>query len=135
MRIGSQNAEMIQRSSATTTATPTITSAEMTVKDSKDVVIQKVQAKKQAESVKAHEDGKEAISKEQLEKAVTTMNDFLEVQHKASKFVFHEGLDKYYVKLVDSKTEEVIKEIPPERLLDAFYEMQKLTGMIVDEKI
>ena len=74
-------------------------------------------------------------SKEDLTQAVETMNELLETTQKASKFVFHEGLDKYYVKLVDSKTEEVIKEIPPERLLDAFYEMQKLAGMIVDEKI
>ena len=33
------------------------------------------------------------------------------------------------------ETDEVIKEIPPERLLNAFYEMEKLAGMIVDEKI
>lgn len=73
--------------------------------------------------------------KEQLEQAVNMMNDLLDNQRKTSKFVFHEGLNKYYVKLVDSETEEIIKEIPSERLLDAFYEMQKLAGMIVDEKI
>lgn len=80
-------------------------------------------------------ESKDTNSKEQLEQAVTMMNDLLDNQKKTSKFVFHEGLDKYYVKLVDSETEEIIKEIPPERLLDAFYEMQKLAGMIVDEKI
>ena len=72
---------------------------------------------------------------EKLQEAVTAINDFLEVEKKASKFVLHEGLDKYYVKLVDPETEEVIKEIPPESLLNAFYEMKKLAGMIVDEKI
>ena len=73
--------------------------------------------------------------KEKLEEAVISINEFLNTQHKESKFVFHEGLDKYYVQLVDSETDEVIKEIPPEKLLNAFYEMQKLAGMIVDEKI
>jgi flagellar protein FlaG len=29
----------------------------------------------------------------------------------------------------------VIREIPPKKLLDAFYSMQKFLGMIVDEKI
>ena len=70
-----------------------------------------------------------------LKEAVTAVNDFLKAENKTSKFVLHDGLDKYYVRLVDRKTNEVIKEIPPESLLNAFYEMKKLAGMIVDEKI
>lgn len=75
------------------------------------------------------------FARSELEQAVDTMNELLENTHKASKFVLHDGLNKYYVRLVDTETEEVIKEIPPERLLDALYEMQKLAGMIVDEKV
>lgn len=135
MRIGSTNAEMVNRSTVTTSATPKTTSTETQLKETQDIKIEQAQAQTKVENAKAQGESKEAISKEQIEKAVNTMNDVLEVQQKASKFVFHEGLDKYYVRLVDSKTEEVIKEIPPERLLDAFYEMQKLAGMIVDEKI
>ena len=67
--------------------------------------------------------------------AIDTMNELLETTQKSSKFILHEGLDKYYVRLIDAQTEEVIKEIPPQRLLDAFYEMQKMLGMVVDEKI
>lgn len=73
--------------------------------------------------------------KEKLEPAIDAVNELLESTNKASKFVLHEGLNKYFVRLVDAKTDEVIKEIPPQRLLDAFYELQKLAGMIVDEKI
>ncbi|MCG7433859.1 flagellar protein FlaG [Lysinibacillus fusiformis] len=75
------------------------------------------------------------ISQEKLQQAVDTVNEFLQINHNASKFVLHDGLDRYYVQVVDIKTEEVVKEIPPKKLLDAFYEMQKLLGMIVDEKI
>lgn len=75
------------------------------------------------------------ISKEKLQHAVDTINEFLQINHNASKFVLHDGLDRYFVQVVDTKTEEVVKEIPPKKLLDAFYEMQKLLGMIVDEKI
>lgn len=84
---------------------------------------------------KSSDEQKDSASKEKLQEAVDSINEFLHTQHKTSKFVFHEGLDKYYVKLVDAETEETIKEIPPEKLLNAFYEMQKLAGMIVDEKI
>jgi len=75
------------------------------------------------------------IPKEKLEQAIDTVNEFLHINHNSSKFVLHDGLDRYFVQLVDTQTEEVVKEIPPKKLLDAFYEMQKLLGMIVDEKI
>ncbi|WP_051800217.1 flagellar protein FlaG [Lysinibacillus sphaericus] len=75
------------------------------------------------------------ITKEKLKQAVETVNEFLQINHSSSKFVLHDGLERYFVQVVDAKTEEVVKEIPPRKLLDAFYEMQKLLGMIVDEKI
>lgn len=79
--------------------------------------------------------GEEQIPKEKLQQAVDAVNELLQINHTDSKFVFHEGLDRYFVQIVDNQTEEVVKEIPPKKLLDAFYEMQKLLGMIVDEKI
>lgn len=74
-------------------------------------------------------------TKAKVQQAVNTMNQMLEISHSAAKFVYHEGLERYYVTVVDQGTDEVVKEIPPKKLLDAFYEMQKMLGMIVDEKI
>ncbi|RTQ94279.1 flagellar protein FlaG [Lysinibacillus telephonicus] len=78
---------------------------------------------------------KNEATDEKLKQAVESLNEFLEINHNSSKFVYHEGLDRYFVQVVNKDTEEVVKEIPPKKLLDAFYEMQKLVGMIVDEKI
>ncbi|ATP39085.1 flagellar biosynthesis protein FlaG [Solibacillus sp. R5-41] len=74
-------------------------------------------------------------TKAKVQEAVNKMNEMLEVNHSASKFMYHEGLERYYVTVVNRDTEEVVKEIPPKKLLDAFYEMQKMLGMVVDEKI
>ncbi|MFC9541762.1 flagellar protein FlaG [Lysinibacillus sp. NPDC056959] len=74
-------------------------------------------------------------TKSKIQLAVKALNEMLEVTHIASKFMYHEGLDRYYVTVVNKDTDEVMKEIPPKKLLDAFYEMQKMLGMIVDEKI
>lgn len=74
-------------------------------------------------------------TKAKVQEVVDKMNKMLEVNQSAAKFKYHEGLERYYVTVVDSATDEVLKEIPPKKLLDAFYEMQKLFGMIVDEKI
>lgn len=76
-----------------------------------------------------------ADTKSKVREAVNTMNEMLEVNHSTSRFVYHEGLERYYVTVVNKDTEEVVKEIPPKKLLDAYYEMQKMLGMIVDEKI
>lgn len=74
-------------------------------------------------------------TKAKVQEAVSKMNEMLDVNDSTSKFLYHEGLERYYVTVVDRQTEEVVKEIPPKRLLDAFYEMQKMLGMVVDEKI
>ncbi|MGR6905091.1 flagellar protein FlaG [Lysinibacillus capsici] len=74
-------------------------------------------------------------TKAKVQEVVDKMNKMLEVNQSAAKFKYHDGLERYYVTVVDSATDEVLKEIPPKKLLDAFYEMQKLFGMIVDEKI
>ena len=126
MRIGSQGDLAVQASKISTSS---IKEEPVKVEESqiaKETVvnIQLVGEEPSGESVK-----------DKLEEAVNSINEFLNTQHKASKFVFHEGLDKYYVQLVDADTDEVIKEIPPEKLLNAFYEMKKLAGMIIDEKI
>lgn len=69
-----------------------------------------------------------------VNRVLDSMNELSGINIKHLKFIYHEGLKEYFVQLVNSKTDEVIKEIPPKKLLDAFYEMQKLVGMIVDEK-
>ena len=64
--------------------------------------------------------------------AVNKMNEFMEHTQRNSKFIFHKDLERYYVEVVDSQSQEVIKEVPPKALLDAYYEMQKLAGKIFD---
>lgn len=64
--------------------------------------------------------------------AVNKMNEFMEHTQRNSKFIFHSDLERYYVEVVDTQSQEVIKEVPPKELLDAYYEMQKLAGKIFD---
>ncbi|BDG45793.1 hypothetical protein PspKH34_03540 [Parageobacillus sp. KH3-4] len=75
------------------------------------------------------------VSKNKVEEVTNKLNEFLEIHNRSLKFILHEGLNQYYVQVIDSDTNEVIREIPPKKLLDAFYTMQKFLGMIVDEKI
>lgn len=69
-----------------------------------------------------------------LKNRVDGMNEFLEPTTTAVKFQFHEKLNEYYVQIVDSKTDEVLKEIPNKKFLDMYASMTELMGLIVDEK-
>ncbi|GAC90654.1 flagellar protein FlaG [Anoxybacillus flavithermus NBRC 109594] len=77
----------------------------------------------------------ERISKEKLEEVVKGMNEFLQPSHTSLKFAVHEDLKEYYVQLIDDRTKEVVREIPPKKLLDMYAAMMKFVGLIVDRKI
>lgn len=77
----------------------------------------------------------EDVSKEQLEHLVFLFNDFMKPVRTNLKFELHERLERYYVSVIDSETKEVIKEIPPKKLLDIYAEMAAFMGFLVDEKI
>ncbi|MDF2859590.1 MAG: flagellar protein FlaG [Neobacillus sp.] len=73
-------------------------------------------------------------SKEQTEKVVHSINEFLAGSNSHLKFNFHEDLQEYYVTVVDDTTNEVIKEIPSKKLLDMYAAMTEYLGLLVDRK-
>ncbi|WP_138419464.1 flagellar protein FlaG [Aquibacillus sediminis] len=75
------------------------------------------------------------LDKEQVNELVESINEFLEPTRTSLKFEMHEKLDRHYVQVIDQETEEVIKEIPPKKLLDAYASMAELMGFIVDETV
>ncbi|WP_081253664.1 flagellar protein FlaG [Anoxybacillus flavithermus] len=77
----------------------------------------------------------ERIPKQKLEEIVKGMNEFLQPSHTSLKFAVHEDLKEYYVQLIDDRTKEVVREIPPKKLLDMYAAMMKFVGLIVDRKI
>jgi flagellar protein FlaG len=74
-------------------------------------------------------------TREDIEQAVNRVNNFLEPVRRNLKFELHDKLDKYYVTVIDSSTDEVLKEIPPKEMLDMYAEMVEFMGLLVDRKI
>jgi flagellar protein FlaG len=105
------------------------------VKTNDNAPLEKVGTQVNSENADIAKEDRIEVTKEKIEQAVNSMNEFLEINHRSTRFVYHDELERYYVTVIDQQTQEVIKEIPPKKLLDAFYEMQKLVGMIIDEKI
>lgn len=77
----------------------------------------------------------QTFPKEKMETVVEGLNKFLKHSNTALKFQYHEKLQEYYVTLVDEKTQEVVREIPPKKMLDFYAAMTEFLGLIVDKKI
>jgi flagellar protein FlaG len=74
-------------------------------------------------------------SKESLEKVVNGLNKFLEPTYTNVNFKIHERTHSYYIQIVDTATNEVIREIPPKKMLDIYADLMTHIGLLVDKKI
>ncbi|WP_160169248.1 flagellar protein FlaG [Cytobacillus firmus] len=90
------------------------------------------------ERVQKREQDKDQASvlpaKDKVETQVDSMNKLLEVNLTSLKFNLHEETDRYYVEVVDQKTKEVVKEIPPKEFLDLMARITEFTGILMDKK-
>ena len=102
--------------------------------DDKTISLEKSQAeedsqgkdgeKKQQQQAPANDDSIAAAMKELAKKQANYI----------SEFGIHEKTNRITVKIVDKKTKEVIKELPPEKTLDMIAKVWEYAGLIVDEK-
>ena len=70
---------------------------------------------------------------EKLKKAIEKMNE--QLPNSEAKFGIHEATNRVMIKLVDKDTQEVIKEIPPEKTLDILAKCMEIAGVLVDQKL
>ncbi len=83
-------------------------------------------------SLDSQEESRE-FGKEQIQQAVDKMNKTMETHSTELRFKLHEKSGEYIVKIVDPKDNSVIKEIPPEKILDMVAYFKKLIGLVVDK--
>lgn len=104
-----------------------------------NVVLQRAEAIKRStvqKSIPTNEQHIESVvTASEIKKVVESMNDFIDPLRTNLKFVFHEGLNEYYVAVVNPLTDEVVKEIPPKKMLDMYAAMAEFMGILIDEKI
>ncbi|WP_169577107.1 flagellar protein FlaG [Salsuginibacillus kocurii] len=70
-----------------------------------------------------------------LEEKVDSMNEFLSANFRDLKFNIHDDLERVFVQVLERGTEEIIREVPPEKFLDMVAHMMENVGMLVDERI
>lgn len=71
----------------------------------------------------------------EIKEALNDVNKALNPYDRKLEFSIHEETKIISVKVIDTNTEEVIREIPPEKILDMVAKLWELAGIIVDKKI
>lgn len=88
-----------------------------------------------AQGKESQESKERNISKEELDQAVEQVNQTMQVYKTSIRFKVHEESGEYYAQVVNADTEEVIREVPPEWVLDFVAQVRKMVGLIVDELV
>lgn len=56
------------------------------------------------------------------------------MEHTRCEYSYHKETNRISIKVIDDKTDEVIREIPPEKSLEMLQKMWEMAGILVDEK-
>ncbi|MCL6559018.1 MAG: flagellar protein FlaG [Firmicutes bacterium] len=81
------------------------------------------------------EETEEYLEGQKLEQAVELANKTMETYSTELRFSIHEASGEVMVKVVNTKDDTVIREIPPERVLDMVAHVKKMLGIILDRFI
>ena len=76
----------------------------------------------------------ESISEKMLTGIVKEANKALVAAQRELEFSVHEKTKDIIVRVIDAETKEVIREIPPEKILDLVANILEMAGLLVDER-
>ena len=74
------------------------------------------------------------LDEKQWIKIIEKANKAIDGATSSFEFSIHEQTKQIMVKVIDKETKEVIREFPPEKILDMVAKMWEVAGIIVDER-
>lgn len=73
--------------------------------------------------------------KKALEQVADGLNEMVKVFNRKIDFIVHDDTNRTMVKVIDTETGKILREIPPEEILDLVAKMQEAFGIIFDVKV
>ncbi|AHK79446.1 flagellar protein FlaG [Ectothiorhodospira haloalkaliphila] len=71
---------------------------------------------------------------EQVDNAVDRINDFVQIVQRDLQFAVDDATGKTIVKVFDSQTEELIRQLPPDELLAIAEHLAEVRGLLLKEQ-
>lgn len=75
-----------------------------------------------------------SASEQHIKSEISKANSKLKNHNTRCEFSYHEETKRVSIKVMDKETEEIIREIPPEKTLEMIEKMWELAGLLIDEK-
>lgn len=89
-------------------------------------------AEKQSQAAEAQEAQK--LTAEEVQDVVDKLNDFMQGQQRNLNFSVDKDTDNLVVKVMDTQTEEVIRQFPSEETLKLAKHIEGMLGLIFNDK-
>jgi flagellar protein FlaG len=74
------------------------------------------------------------LSQEELKELSKALNHFLSLFNLETKLVYNKDAGQVIVQVIDKRTNEVIKQIPPEELLEVAKKIHDFVGLLLEKK-
>ncbi len=74
------------------------------------------------------------ITEKVVAEAIERVNKAIEGSGRRFEYSVHEKTNEIMIKVIDENTKEVIREIPPKKILDMVANMLEMAGLLVDER-
>ena len=87
-----------------------------------------------ADDKDSKENKESSASEGHIKSEISKANRKLKNHNTKCEFGYHEETKRVTIKVMDKDTEEVIREIPPEKTLEMIEKMWELAGFLIDEK-
>lgn len=132
VRAQSTDGEGTQASAAAKTAPQSSSQKQQTDASAEMAPTTIAQADTQTADTRTPEERAKA-EQEKIKDAVEKMK--AQLPNSEVKFGIHEETNRVTIKILDKDTGEVVKEVPPEKTLDAIAKCMELAGMFMDEAL
>ena len=90
---------------------------------------------KNQNKLEVEKDVQQIMTDEMMEKSVDQANKALKQHHRRIDRSVHDVTKTVMYKMVDTDTDEVIREFPPQKIQDMIAKMWELAGLFVDEEV
>lgn len=79
-------------------------------------------------------ENKKISQSEVIDGALDKINKTVRIFNRSIHFSKHEESGRLWVKVIDTETKKVIREIPPEEILEIVARLEEMVGLLIDER-
>ena len=74
------------------------------------------------------------LDEKKIKAALDEANNRLKQTRTRCEFAYHDETNRISIKVIDKNTNELVREIPPEKTLEMLEKIWEIAGLLVDEK-